>query len=392
MDVPAGATVGVVLLGPGGPETHSDVPSFLYRQYMDPAVSDVRLGSWMHHLISRFVARRRSETLRREYEAIGGRAPVLRHAGDLSRMLERYLAQHHGHDVRFRVFLAMRYGDPSPQQTIRALRAEGIRHVVLLPLYPQYADATTGSSLAFWRAAAQREEADIDTVVALAYPDEPDFVQAVSERIDEALQRFPRSVRADVQYLFVAHGTAPRGRRARCAPYCCHVHRTVNAVMALRGQDRPFEVTFQSQPGLPDRLMPRLADVVDRLGQEGRRAVLVVPIAFTTEQLDTAFRLEVTMRSRAERSGIAHYEVATPLNCHPLFIRAMAEVTAERVVADGRPVLERVSRQWNGSCPRGGWTGEGAFSPGFEARCRHCEFAEGSIGQSLSASRNGHAA
>jgi ferrochelatase len=383
MDVPVGSTVGVVLLGPGGPQTHAEVPAFLYRQYMDPAVAEVRFGLWIQHVVSRVAAKRRAAMARREYEAIGGRAPMLRHVGELAVMLQRDLERTGApRSVGFRVYLAMRYGDPSPQGAIRRMRADGIRHVVLLPLHPQFSEATTGSSLAFWQAALEREGADFRTVAVRAYPDDPDFVQAISERIDEALQRFPRAVRRDVKVVFVAHGYAPRGRKDRCAPYCCHVHRTVDAVMRLRGQDRPFEVAYQAQPGLPVRLTPLLVDAVHRMGDQGQRAVLVVPVSFVTEQVDTAYRLEVTVRREAESCGIAHYEVAMPLNCHPLIIRALADVTAERIATAGVPLLERERPAADGHCPRGRWTGPSAAGAGFDERCSRCEFAEGEIGRS----------
>lgn len=383
IEVPSGSTVGVVLLGPGGPQTHAEIPGFLYSQYMDPAVAHVRFASWIQHFISRIAAKRRAAVASREYEAIGGRAPMLRHVGEQAVMLQRHLEKVYGRrSVSFRVYMAMRYGDPSPQSIIRRMQADGIRHAVLLPLYPQFSEATTGSSLAFWKTTEHREGIGIRSVAVRAYPDEPEFVQALSERIDEALQRFPRSFRKEVRVVFVAHGSAPRGRKSRCAPYCCHVHRTVEAVMQHRGHDRPFEVAFHSQPGLPVRLSPVLIDSVRRLGEEGQRAVLVVPVSFVTEQVDTAYRLDVTVRREAERVGIEHYEVAVSLNCHPLFIRSLADVTAERIAVDGSRLLVRDVVPGERTCPRGIWAGESETGTGYDRRCARCEFADGELGQS----------
>jgi len=380
--VPAGSTVGIVLLGPGGPSTHAEVPGFLYRQYMDPAVAQVRFASWIQHVISRVAAHRRAPVARQEYEAIGGRSPMLRHVGEQAVTLQRELERSYGETgVRFRTYVAMRYGDPSPQSVIRRMRDENVGHAVLVPLYPQYSEATTGSSLAFWSATEHREAAGLSTAVVRAYPDQPDFVQAISDRMDEALQRFPRGVRRQVRYVFVAHGSAPRGRHLRCAPYCCHVHRTVNAVMKLRRDDREFDVAFHSQPGLPVRLSPLLVDTVRRLGDEGARALLVVPVSFVTDQVDTAYRLDVAIRREAERSGIAHYEVAASLNCHPLLIRTLAEVSAARVTVDGTPLLVRERTASESECPRGAWTGPSDGGTGFDDRCARCRFEEGEIGR-----------
>ncbi len=152
--------------------------------------------------------------------------------------------------------------------------------------------------------------------------------------------------------------------------------------MQLRGHDRPFGVAFHSQPGLPARLAPTLLDSVRRLGEEGQRAVLVIPVSFVTEQVDTAYRLDVTVRREAEASGIAHYEVAMPLNCHPLFIRALADITAERLRVAGEPLLVRDWTAREGTCPRGRWSGVSADGAGFDARCSACEFAAEDIGLS----------
>ena len=167
----------------------------------------------------------------------------------------------------------------------------------------------------------------------------------------------------------------------RCAPYCCHVHRTVNAVMNLRTEDREFDVAFHSQPGLPVRLTPLLVDTVRRLGDEGARALLVVPVSFVTDQVETAYRLDVAVRREAGRSGIAHYEVSAPLNCHPLLIRTIADVAAERVSVEGTPLLARDRMVSEEHCPRGAWTGPSEAGTGFDGRCAKCRFEEGEIGR-----------
>src|SRR5690606_2391596 len=133
---------------------------------------------------------------------------------------------------------------------------------------------------------------------------------------------------------FSGHGAPRKDMTRRGDPYCCLVHSTVQQVMAHReGHDagRGFEVTFQDVIGLGKGLAPRTADVVEKLADDGRTAVLVVPVAFVSDQVDTAFALDIALREEAVEKGIEHYEVTSGLNCHPLFIEALAECVAAQL-------------------------------------------------------------
>lgn len=163
------------------------------------------------------------------------------------------------------------------------------------------------------------------------YAAHPKYIQALSERIDEALQRFPHRVRDKVHLLFSAHGTPVKEMKERRDPYCCLIHSTVNRVMACREHDRPYHVAFQSKVGPAEWLTPSTPDQLKTLANEGHTAVLVVPVAFVTDHIETAYELDVEVREEAEAFGIEHYEVTSGLNCHPLFIGALAEAVVAQL-------------------------------------------------------------
>jgi protoporphyrin/coproporphyrin ferrochelatase len=219
---------------------------------------------------------------------------------------------------------------------------------VLLPLYPQYSKTTTGSSLIYWKALEEAGEIpQWPTTYAQEYSTHPKYVQALSERIDEGLQRFPRHVRDEVQLVFSAHGTPLKEMTRRRDPYCCLIHSTVQQVMEYREREReesrPFHVAFQSKVGPAEWLTPSTPDKLEELANAGHLAVLVIPVAFVTDHIETAFELDIEVREEAEKFGIHHYEVTSGLNCHPLFIDALAEVVAAQVelardiAGDGAP-------------------------------------------------------
>lgn len=331
-----GDRVGVVLMHLGGPETTADVGPYLYRLLMDPAVIDWPLGVVVRDVVSKSLARLRRRSLERAYDQIGGGSPVNRLAREQAENLEYVLNTTCGiaADVTFRTYIAMRHGKPTPEEAIAAMQADGITKVVLLPLFPQYAEAATGASLAYWRELQRAGHMpDWPTTAVLEYAAHPKYIQAISERIDEALQRFPERERAQVPLLFSARSTPARELFHKQDPYCCLVHATVDQVMTLRGDDLPYYVAFQGDAGLGEGLTPRTIDQLKALARLHHRAVLIVPVSFTTDHVQTAYKLDIEIREEAETLGFDRFEVTAPLNCHALFIEALTEITMAQLAA-----------------------------------------------------------
>lgn len=334
LPVEEGDRVGVVLFNLGGPAALDEVESFLYRLLMDPALLDLPVGGRSRHWLAKAIAYFRASTLQEQYEMIGGESPVPQLAQEQARALRRHLQAQYGDPagVDLRTYPAMRYGRPSPEEAAAQMAADGVDKVVLLPSYPQYSTATTGSALAYWQALEDAgERPSWPTTVVPEYAANPKYVQALSERIDEALQRFPRDVREEVALIFSAHDTVLRPAGKREDPYCCHVHTTVQQVMRRPERDEPFRVAFQGMIG-PDHWLPSSpVDAAAEIVKEGRRAVLVVPFTFVTDHVNTRYELDVDVRAAAEAHGVEHFEVTAGLNTHPLFIEGLAEATAAQL-------------------------------------------------------------
>ncbi len=333
-----GERVGVVLLNLGGPDRVEDVAPFLYNLFMDPAIIDIPVKGLLRHWLSRLIARTRSKSVGKDYEVIGGGSPINRLTREQASAIEVALNDRYGEamGVTFRTYIAMRYWHPFSEDAAKRMLEDGIDKVVLLPLYPQYSKTTTGSSLLYWWMLEQAGEIAVrPTAYVYEYAAHPKYIRAVSERIDEALQRFPRNLRSHVQLVFSAHGTPLREMKERKDPYCCLIHGTVDRVMALRRNDRPFHVAFQSKVGPAEWLTPSTPDKLKELAEDGLTAVLLVPIAFVTDHIETAYELDVEVRQEAEEMGIRHFEVTSGLNCHPLFIEALAEATVSQLLLPG---------------------------------------------------------
>lgn len=333
--IKGGETVGVVLMGSGGPSSPEEAAPFLYSRLMDPAEVELRVPRPARHQVARFLAKRRGRTLAKAFELIGGSSPLRRHAEEQAAVLQRLLNENYdrGVGVTFRVYVAMRHGEPSMEAARARMREDGVTKAVLLPLQPHFSVTATGSSLAYW-SALDREPGAARWPVSLVrdYAAHPKLVRALNERIDEGLQRFPVEVRERVQVLFAAHGAQRRHLTGLDDAYCCQVQATVEAVLAERGEPgRSAGVAFEAPPGAGRSLGPSVADALDDLAADGATAVLVVPVSFISDRVETAFDLDVTARAWAGDRGVSHFEVTNGLNCHELLIDALAECVAAHV-------------------------------------------------------------
>lgn len=381
LHVTRGDKIGVVLLNLGGPDKPEDVAPFLYNLFMDPAIVDIPVGGIFRHWLCKFIASRRSKHVGEDYKVIGGGSPINRLTREQAEALENRLMREYGEEagVEFKTYMAMRYWHPLSEEAARQMTEDGIDKVVLLPLFPQFSKTTTGSSLYYWYTLQESGEIPRwDSTYVFEYATNPKYVQAVSERIDEALQRFPKEARSQVHLVFSAHGTPLKEMKERRDPYCCLIHSSVDRVMAQRGHDHPYHISFQSKVGPMEWLTPSTVDKVQELARAGVPGLLIVPIAFVSDHIETAFELDVEVRELAEEAGLKNFEVTSGLNCHPLFIEALAEAAVSQLVlpnevgrmsssGDGVPSGRAYPLRPLRSLPR--------FHPSERSsRCHQCEF------------------
>lgn len=335
--VARGDVVGVVLLAPGGPMSPEEVVACLHQGYMDPVAHPWPLPPVLRDVFCQYLARHRAAETQQTYEVIGGSSPVQRLTREQARTLGAWLHDHLGkaHQVEFRVYPAMRYGQPSLEAVQDRMAADGVNQVVLLPMYPHYAAPATGSALVYWdRLQHSRPGTAWPTSVIREYGTHPRYVQALSERIDQTLQRFPREVRAEVPLLFTTEGTLACTARQGYGSYREQVQRTIDQLLDLWGHDRPHFRALQGRYGLGRWFEPGTSEVLQTVAQAGHRSVLIVPMAFVSDHVETAWRLDMRIREEAESLGLA-YEVMYNLNCHPLFIEALADLVLQHLHLPG---------------------------------------------------------
>ncbi len=331
-----GDRVGVVLMNLGGPHDRSEVETILYRRWMDPVIQRSRFRSGRHYVVS-IAAKLGSRQLWKDYEQIGGECPINRRSREQASALQECLngAPSSALGVTFKTYLAMRYGYPSSEDAMRELVRDEITKVVLLPLYPQCSVATTGTSLAYWSAMLRSDHRlKFETSAVLEYAAHPDYLQALSERIDEALQRFPKRVRPATHIVFCAEHPSAGGVFDMEESFLTLIDESVRRLVAGRGATHKHHVTFFG--GERSEVTHGYAETrctLNELAADGVKSVLLVPMGLVTDRLWTSHTLDIALRQEVERSSIQFFEVASALNCHPLFITALSRIVCAHVCA-----------------------------------------------------------
>ena len=319
--------IGVVLLNLGGPDSLDAVEPFLYNLFSDPDIINFPGSFLFRKRLAKLISSRRSPMVRGQYAKIGGKSPLKDYTLKQAALLEEKLNE------RFpaKVYVAMRYWNPSTDDALDAIKRDGIKRVILLPLYPHYSKATTFSSMKEWdNRLKERPRLQLDTTLIESYYDHPTYIDAFIERIDEAFERFPADRRDDVHILFSAHGT-PMKLVREGDPYSGHIKKTIEAIVSRGNITHDYSLCYQSKVGPLKWLTPSTPDTIKSLAADGVKNMLVVPVAFASDHLETLFELGIEYRHIAENTGVEQYEVTTGLNDSPKFIEALAELVVSNV-------------------------------------------------------------
>jgi ferrochelatase len=234
-------------------------------------------------------------------------------------------------------YVAFRYVQPKTEDALRAMAADGVERAVAFTQYPQFSCSTTGSSLnELWRAAARTGLQDAFAWSLIdRWPVHEGFIASMANTVREGLEQFDAAGRDQVLLLFSAH-SLPLDVIDRGDAYPQEIGASVQAVVERLGRPNPYILAYQSEVGPVRWLGPSTERVIKRLGQRGQKDLLVVPIAFTSDHIETLSELDREYGEVAHRVGITNYKRTPALNDRPDFIDALADVVREHL-ASGRP-------------------------------------------------------
>jgi protoporphyrin/coproporphyrin ferrochelatase len=320
--------IGVVLFQLGGPDSPEAVEPFLYNLFCDPDIINF-MGAWMaRRPLAWWIARRRSQVVRDHYDAIGGQSPIRVLTERQARKLEAALAP----EFDLHCWVAMRYWNPLTSEAAAAVQAASLDHLVLLPLYPQYSFATTASSLKEWRRVYRPAPGAPPARTIEEFHTHPQYVQALTERIATTLTHFDRPERPHL--VFSAHGL-PMSLIERGDPYQRHVQETVAAVLACGGWPNRHTLCYQSRVGRQKWLEPSLHETIGQLARAGEKQLIVVPVSFVTEHIETLHEINIETREEALAAGVEQFEMVPAVGDSPRFISALADLVRSAACAGG---------------------------------------------------------
>jgi ferrochelatase len=319
--MPDSKKIAVVLFQLGGPDSQVAVKPFLYNLFCDPDIINFPGSFLARKPLAKLISVLRSKTAGAHYAEIGGGSPIRRLTEQQARALEIALRPH----IPARTIVAMRYWHPDTSDAIAALESAEFDELVLLPLYPHYSFATTGSSLKEWH---RLYKPKVPVYLIDHFFDHPDYIAAIVERINSVLQQLPDP--KDVHLVFSAHGL-PMALVEKGDPYPKQIEATVKLVREMGSWSNPHVLCYQSRVGPQKWLTPSLTGTIERMAREGQRRMLVIPIAFLTEHIETLHEINIEAREQAESLGIEEFHMMPALNDSPLLIRALADLTLRAV-------------------------------------------------------------
>ena len=325
-DPRANAVLGVLLLNFGGPQTLAEVRPFLFNLFSDPDIIRIK-SDGLRRTIAWLIATTRQRKSRRLYQQIGGGSPLRPITEAQAAALSALLADR---GCRARVYVGMRYWQPSIDEAIARIAADPIGQLVVLPLFPQFSITTTGSCLNYFRAAAEKAGLPdrMDIFCVPTWFEEPLYLEAMAKQIREAQERFSTRTPAEIHLLYSAH-SIPVRYVEEGDPYLEQTQKTVALIDERLGGRFPSTLAFQSKVGPVQWLGPATTDVLAQFGRRGISRVLVVPVSFISDHIETLQEIDIEYRKLAQKAGIREFHRAPSLNTNPGFIEALAHITLQ---------------------------------------------------------------
>lgn len=319
---------GVLLFNLGGPETLDDVRPFLFNLFSDPEI--VRLPfTFLQKPLAWLISTARYRKSAGYYRQIGGGSPLRRITEEQAEALRRELS---ARGIDARVYVGMRYSRPSTAEAIDEIERDRIEELVILPLYPQFSVSTTGSSCKDFvrQIEARGGMRNVRRRYITRWHTHPAYINALAAQIAREIERFPDPAPSRVHLLFSAH-SVPQSYIENGDPYLRQTEETMHLVSARLGNRSPAHLCFQSKVGPVRWLEPSTEQRLRELRSEGVEQVLMIPISFVSEHIETLYELDILYRKVADEIGLRAYRRVPAFNCDPAFIAALADLVSEKI-------------------------------------------------------------
>jgi protoporphyrin/coproporphyrin ferrochelatase len=321
--------VGVLLLNLGGPEQLSDVRPFLYNLFSDPEI--IRLPfRWLQKPLAWLISTSRAQKSQENYRQIGGGSPLRQITEEQGNALQQDL---HNKGLDATVYIGMRYWHPFTEEAVAQVKRDGIEDLVVLPLYPQFSISTSGSSFRIledlWKEDPELQK--INYTVIPSWYERPGYVESMADLVRQELDHCANPQEATV--FFSAHGVPISYVTEAGDPYQAEIENCTELIMKALSRPNPHVLAYQSRVGPIEWLQPYTEDELVALGEKGTQEIVVVPVSFISEHIETLQEIDMEYREIALESGIQQFRRVPALNTYPKFIDDLGNLVVEALQA-----------------------------------------------------------
>jgi len=339
----------ILLLQMGGPCCTANIQNFLFNLFNDPYI--IQLPKFLKPFqkqLAQYISKKRAPKVAENYEMIGGRSPILFETMCQAKALEKRLGG------EYKCFIAMRYSYPFLKDSFKEIESLGVDELIVIPLYPQYSIATSGSSIFECRELFSQTGFDQKAKIKYieSWQDNPYFIELITLRLIDRLEQMKILIENQdnkkIKVLFSAHGL-PVKYITNGDPYLKHVEDSVNLIIQNLANklnlktysknlqspelDIDWMITFQSRVGPVKWLEPNTEDVLEELGSTGTKNVIIVPISFVGDHIETLHELGTEYAELASHHGITNYLITRLPKANPLLIEALASLVPSDIKA-----------------------------------------------------------
>ena len=307
----------IVLFNLGGPDNLENVEPFLFNLFNDPAI--LNLPKLIRYPLAKLISKRRAPVARKIYQEIGGSSPILKLTIDQANSLENSLNTKQN-NTEYKAFVSMRCWHPRAAETMQEVKKFDPNEVILLPLYPQYSAATSGSSLLEWKNLANKNNLNIKTITICCYPEDKKFIQAHSKLIIEKIKNLK-----NFKLIFSAHGL-PEKNIKKGDPYQWQIEQSVKRIMTeINDNNIDYILSYQSRVGPLKWIGPSTEEVILKNSKLNKHLV-IVPIAFVSEHSETLVELDIEYEKLAKTNGCSNYTRIEALGVNKNFIDGLSDL------------------------------------------------------------------
>ena len=304
----------VIMFNLGGPDNLDAVEPFLFNLFNDPAI--ISLPTIFRYPLAKFISKRRAPVAKAIYAEMGGRSPILEETQSQADAIEKILQNEKD---KYKCFIVMRCWNPRATETIKKVRQFNPDQVILLPLYPQYSNATSGSSINEWLDVCKNEKLTTETKIVCCYPTEKDFILSYANLIKKKIDLNKLN---EITLIFSAHGL-PEIKIKKGDPYQWQVEQSViELVKKLSIKKLNFILSYQSRVGPLKWIGPSTEDVIKSEAKK-HKIIIVVPVAFVSEHSETLVELDIEYKKLAEENGSKDYIRVPAVTVNKDFINSL---------------------------------------------------------------------